>query len=74
MKKLNSKDIATWVLAIVLFTPTLLALNEGSCFIVNLIGFAYIGLLALAARTNIGKMFLQRLEKIEDKLFGKIGG
>ena len=74
MKSLSSKDITIWIISIVLFAPTLLALNESEYFFVNLIGFAYIGLLFLAARTKIGKLFLKRLMSIEDKLFGKVGG
>ena len=74
MKKLNHKDLICWAVSIIVFMPTLLVLNESNTFIPNLLSFAYIGLLALVARSNIGKMFLKRLEKIENKLFGKVGG
>ena len=55
--------------------PIVLVFNENiSAWWINLIGIAYMGLLALATKTKIGKMFWARLERIEDKLFGKIGG
>ena len=72
MKNLTAKDIAIWTIAIVLFFPTLLAVNESGNLWVNLAGFAYIGLLFIGARTNIGKMFIKRFMKIEGKLFGSI--
>lgn len=74
MKKLNRKDLICWAIAIVIFMPTLLVLNESHTIIPNLIGFVYIGLLAIMLRTKTGKLFLERLIKIEDKLFGKIRG
>ena len=74
MKKLNHKDLICWAVAIIAFIPTLLVFNESHTIVPNLIGFAYIGLLALVTRTNIGKLFIKRLGKIEDKLFGKVGG
>ena len=73
MKKLNRKDLICWIIAVILFLPTLLVLNESCTIIPNLIGIVYIGLLAWATKTKIGKMFWARLERIEDKLFGKIG-
>lgn len=74
MRKLSKKDLAVWAIAVVAFIPTLLVLNDSENLWVNLIGFAYIGLLVIVSRTSVGKMFFQRLERIENKLFGKIGG
>lgn len=69
MKHLSKKDLVIWVIAIVLFAPCLLVLNESHTIVPNLIGFAYIGLLFLGARTSIGKLFIKRFMKIEHKLF-----
>ena len=66
--KLSKKDLVVWLIAIVLFAPCLLVVSEGHP-LVNLTGFVYIGLLFLGARTNIGRMFIKRFMKIEQKLF-----
>lgn len=69
MKHLSKKDLVIWVIAIVLFAPCLLVLNESHTIVPNLIGFAYIGLLAMACRTKIGRLFIERLLSIDEKLF-----
>ena len=74
MRKLSKNDLAVWAIAVLAMFPALLVFNESEHIWVNLIGIAYIGVLALVARTNIGKMFFKRLEEMQDKLFGKIGG
>ena len=75
MRKLSKKDIAVWAIVVVVVIPSLLVFNENmEAWYINVAGLAYIALLAKACKTNIGKMFLKRLGKIEDKLFGKVGG
>lgn len=72
---MKTKDIVILVIASVILMPIILVFNENmEAWWINLLGLACIGLLALAARTNIGKMFIKRMERIEDKLFGKVGG
>ena len=72
---MKTKDFIVLAIAILVFLPTLLIVNENmEEWWINLLGLAYIGLLAWATKTKIGKMFWARLERIEDKLFGKIGG
>ena len=67
--KLTKKDLVVWVIAIVAFVPCLLVFNESNTIVPNIIGFAYIGLLALACRTKIGLMLIERLLRIDEKLF-----
>ena len=67
--KLTKKDLVVWVIAIVAFVPCLLVFNESNTIVPNIIGFAYIGLLALACRTKIGRMLIERLLRIDEKLF-----
>ncbi len=72
---MKTKDFIILAIAIMVSMPAILVFNENmEAWWVNLLGLAYIGLLALATKTKIGKMFWARLERIEDKLFGKIGG
>lgn len=72
---MKKKDYVILAISVVILMPIILVFNENmEAWWVNLLGLAYIGLLALATKTRIGKMFLERLERIEDKLFGKIGG
>lgn len=66
---MRRKDFLVWVIAIVLAIPCLLVLNESDTIVPNLIGFAYIGLLALLGRTRIGRLFIKRFMSIEGKLF-----
>ena len=66
---MTKKDFVIWAIAILLFMPCLLVLNESNTIVPNLIGFAYIGLLFLAGRTNVGRLFFKRLMRIEEKLF-----
>lgn len=72
---MKKKDYVILAISVVILMPIILVFNENmEAWWVNLLGLAYIGLLAWATKTRIGKMFWARLEKIEDKLFGKIGG
>ena len=72
---MKKKDYVILAISIVILMPIVLVFNENmEAWWINLLGIAYIGLLALATKTKIGKMFWARLERIEDKLFGKIGG
>ena len=69
MKNLSKRDLIVWAIAIVAFAPCLLVFNESSTIVPNLIGFAYIGLLSMACRTKIGRLFIERLLSIDEKLF-----
>lgn len=72
---MKKKDYVILAISVVILMPIILVFNENmEAWWVNLLGLAYIGLLAWATKTRIGKMFWARLERIEDKLFGKIGG
>ena len=72
---MKTKDYEILAISVVILMPIILVFNENmEAWWINLLGLAYIGLLALTARTNVGKLFIKRMEKIEDKLFGKIGG
>lgn len=72
---MKKKDYVILAISVVILMPIILVFNENmDAWWVNLIGLAYIGLLALTARTNVGKLFIKRMAKIEDKLFSKIGG
>ena len=72
---MKKKDYVILAISVVILMPIILVFNENmEAWWVNLLGLAYIGLLAWAMKTKIGKMFWARLERIEDKLFGKIGG
>lgn len=72
---MKTKDYLILAISVVILMPTILVFNENmEAWWINLIGFAYIVLLAWVTKTKIGKMFWARLERIEDKLFGKIGG
>lgn len=68
-KRVTKKDLVIILIAIVAFMPCVLVFNESYTIVPNLIGFAYIGLLAMACRTNVGRLFFKRLMRIEDKLF-----
>lgn len=67
--KLTKKDLIVWGIAIVAFIPVLLVFSESDTIVPNLIGFAYIGLLSMACRTKIGRLFIERLLSIDEKLF-----
>ena len=72
---MKTKDYVILAISVVILMPIILVFNENmEAWWINLLGLAYIGLLALTSRTNVGKLFIKRMEKIEDKLFGKIGG
>lgn len=72
---MKKKDYVILAISVVILMPIILVFNENmEAWWINLLGLAYIGLLAWATKTKIGKMFWARLERIEDKLFGKIGG
>ena len=72
---MKKKDYVILAISVVILMPIILVFNENmEAWWINLLGLAYIGLLALTARTDVGKLFIKRMEKIEDKLFGKIGG
>lgn len=72
---MKKKDYVILAISVVILMPIILVFNENmEAWWINLLGLAYIGLLAWATKTRIGKMFWARLERIEDKLFGKIGG
>lgn len=66
---MTKKDFVIWAIAILLFMPCLLVLNESNTIVPNLIGFAYIGLLWKASSTKIGRLFIERLLSIDKKLF-----
>lgn len=72
---MKKKDYVILAISVVILMPIILVFNENmEAWWVNLLGLAYIGLLAWATKTRIGKMFWAKLERVEDKLFGKIGG
>ena len=72
---MKTKDFVILAIAVLVLLPVVLVFNENmSAWYINVSGLVYIALLAKIAKTNIGKLFIQRLEKIEDKLFGKVEG
>lgn len=54
----------TLLIAILLFLPCLLVLNESDTVVPNIIGMVYIVLLSCKAQTEKGKGFVRKLEKI----------
>lgn len=63
----------TLIIATLLFLPCLLIVSESNTIIPNLIGFAYIGILALFANTRAGMYFiiklLRKISSINDIIF-----
>lgn len=72
---MKKKDYVILAISAVILMPIILVFNEDmEAWWINLLGLVYIGLLALAAKTNVGKLFIKRMERIENRLFGKVGG
>lgn len=61
----------TILFATILFLPCLLVLNESETFIPNLIGIGYICTLAKLATTNIGKRFIKKLYRENERITNK---
>lgn len=61
----------TLTLSAILLLPCLAVLNESETFIPNLIGLGYICTLAKLATTNIGKRFIKKLYKENERIINK---
>ena len=60
------------LIAILLFLPCLLVLNESNTFVPNIIGIIYIIMLYSASKTKIGNRFCKKLHKENERLINKM--
>ncbi len=72
MKRLNRKDLCVLLVAMAMTMPALMVFNENpDTWYMNLVGLAYAAWMAHSLQyTRIGRMFCERMERIEDKIFG----
>ena len=70
---MNKKDMKTIIIATLILLPCLAIFNDNENFVVNILGFLYIGILFYLSKTRKGKIFVDRLynetEKINNKIF-----
>ena len=71
MRNLNRKDYAVLVMAIAMAMPVVLAFNGNpSTWYINVVGIVYaVWMVRTLIVSRIGRLFFERLLKIEGKLF-----
>lgn len=57
-----------YILAIVAIMPCLLILNESDNLFVNILGFAWVGILIIASRTKVGKTVIKAVLDVNKKM------
>jgi hypothetical protein len=62
------KDFITSVLAICIVLPCLLIVNESDTFVPNIIGAIYTLLLLLIAKTDKGRVIINYIDKLINKI------
>lgn len=61
------KEFLTSFVVVVVLLPCILIVNESDTFVPNLIGAAYIGLLALLAKTDVWQKVIKHIDNLLEK-------